>query len=188
MNDTERIFEIMKQKHLNNVQFCALTGIANASLSHFSTGRNKPTLATLRSIVKAFPDLSTEWVMMGEGPMYRDAASAPVSTPALTQEPESVQQDSLFSQEENEVQEIYDKSFLFSNAPSPATPKRTVQQKPMFTEQPAVSTPPHQVIPAEAVEGIVRETISQMNRPHHRIIEVRIFFDDGTYESFGGPS
>lgn len=39
----------------------------------------------------------------------------------------------------------------------------------------------------EVVKETVKETITALKRPIRKIIEVRIFFDDGTYESFGGP-
>jgi hypothetical protein len=42
----------------------------------------------------------------------------------------------------------------------------------------------------DMLADVVRETIAQVQPPQRsqrKIIEVRIFFDDGTYESFGGP-
>lgn len=40
---------------------------------------------------------------------------------------------------------------------------------------------------ALSIADVVRETLAVVQRPQRKIIEVRIFFDDGTYESFGGP-
>jgi hypothetical protein len=34
------------------------------------------------------------------------------------------------------------------------------------------------------ISDIVRETLEQTQKPQRKIVEVRIFFDDGTYETF----
>ena len=38
----------------------------------------------------------------------------------------------------------------------------------------------------EGAAQIVRETIKYIDKPQRKIIEIRIFFDDGTFEVFSG--
>ncbi len=181
MTDSERILEIIKTKGLSNVQFCNQTGISQASLSHIASGRSNPTLATLRSVMAGFPDLNPEWVMMGTGEMFRtegesvanggekmtniDAAATPSSQPMA--EADTTAGQGLFGQTANPGQLGFEWS---PNASAPRAPK----------SQPVVQPATIVDIPA-----VVRETIKQLHRPQRKIIEVRIFFDDGTYESFG---
>ena len=70
---------IMLEKQLSNTEFCAVTNIAPATLSHILGKRSKPTLAILRNIVTGFPDLNPEWVLLGAGEMYRQPTSTSIN-------------------------------------------------------------------------------------------------------------
>ena len=71
MNDKERIEYLIRSLNVTNVEFAARVGVSPATLSHITSGRSKPTLSILRGIISAYPDLNPEWVLMGEGDVYR---------------------------------------------------------------------------------------------------------------------
>lgn len=71
MNDKERIEYLIRLLNITNVEFAAKVGVSPATLSHITSGRSKPTLAILRGIINAYPDLNPEWVLMGEGDVKR---------------------------------------------------------------------------------------------------------------------
>lgn len=163
MSDTERILEIIRAKNLNNIQFCSVTGISPASLSHITSNRSKPTLTILRNVINGFPDISPEWIMMGTGPMFRNpeqnAAHEESSHADTSDGNEMEKMPSLFDNEEKEV------------VPVKSNPVRNVGGWATAS--------------SGNIEDIVKKTLNVIQKPQRKIVEVRIFFDDGTYESFG---
>ena len=165
MDDKERIEYIIKDKGLSNVEFSNLTGIAPATISHISSGRSRPTLAILKGIVAGFPDLNPEWVFMGTGRMYKNPDEAHTSTSVET--PAS-------------VSGSYD---LFSNMEQTDHGKHETDNR-MSRLSPAVPA----VTNTDEIKDIIRESFdSMMYKRRRQIVEVRIFFDDGTYEAFSTP-
>lgn len=192
MTDTERILEIIKDKGLSNVQFCATAKIGTATLSHIISGRSNPSLNILRSVVQGFPDLNPEWVYQGTGNMYRDLdlsmPSSPQSSPS-----------SPFVDDNNKEETFPPFNFPSGSDAAVVGGQRAVARKnPSLSASSAASSlvpvagrggaPLTQATPVEGplLAEVVKETMSHYERPRRHIIEVRVFFDDGTYESFGG--
>lgn len=193
MTDTERILEIIKDKGLSNVQFCATAKIGTATLSHIISGRSNPSLNILRSVVQGFPDLNPEWVYQGTGNMYRELD---FSTPPSPQPTPS----SLFVEDNNKEEFFSQRDFQDGNDASVAGVQHATARKSSSLSAPSSASSPVSVsgrgaaplTQATPVAGtllaeVVKETMSHYERPRRHIIEVRVFFDDGTYESFGGP-
>lgn len=269
MTDTERIQEILRSKNLTNAQFSTLTGISAANLSHILGGRTNPSLTILRAVVKGFPDLEPAWVLMGEGPMFReggtaarggddstppvqgfgrdvaadashvteetgapmgtdegdDAAGLPLSADGMVDLfdfPKAVSEPSRMAagaarrdaaaQRQSQGQRGgaadtgmvadtggTDVNVLRNEDPAPYITRRTVRATPQGRETAAPQRRFADGGPRMSERGagvseeaarvrlsdVVRETLEQVRRPQRKIIEVRIFFDDGTYESFG---
>ncbi len=43
-----------------------------SGISHILSGRNKPSLDFILKMLEKYPFLSTEWLLFGKGPMYRE--------------------------------------------------------------------------------------------------------------------
>ena len=69
---------------------------------------------------------------------------------------------------------------IFGNVPSPSSPVRA-QERPQQYKRPVAEKPE---APVQSLSDIVRETLSLVQKPQRKIVEVRIFFDDGTFETF----
>ena len=165
MTDTERILEIIRVKNLNNIQFCSITGISPASLSHITSNRSKPTLTILRNVISGFPDINPEWIMMGTGSMFRHGDG---EVPAEENE----------GGMENATKQPETMPSLFPTDETHAAARRV---------QPRAKDEIRNAGPSTAnVEDVVKTTLAMMHLPQRKIVEVRSFFDDGTYESFVG--
>ena len=191
MTDSERILEVIRAKGLSNVQFCNITGISAATLSHITSGRSNPTLTIFRSIIKGFPDLNPLWVYQGEGDMYRELELEDGEEEILPELPPTT---------------INNKEELVPGA-RPASAESAAPVSSVRSSRAATAASPDlfggldALLSADLAKGakgagssalteVVRETIAQVQpqpRRPHQITEIRIFFDDGTYESFGGP-
>ena len=76
------IKELLDWQQLSPTQFADRIGIGRPVISHILSERNKPSLDVIRSIKVAFPEVSTDWLLSGSGPMLAaEAAAQPATTP-----------------------------------------------------------------------------------------------------------
>ena len=173
MTDKEKIELIIQEKHLNNTQFCNEVCIAPGTLSHILSGRTQPTLNILRSIVQAFPEINPAWLFYDQEPMYKNSDSP-------TPENEESDHTNLNNSKEDVASFDDGQLPLFASAPTSVaqpTPPPTVGARRSSSPSPALVTTLN-------VQDIVAETLKQQQKPPRKVVEVRIFFDDGTYETF----
>jgi len=76
----DRIKQVMEFSGLSPAQFATELGINRSNLTHLFSGRNQPSLDFIRKILIRFPQIKTEWLMMGMGSMLKDT---PVATPSF---------------------------------------------------------------------------------------------------------
>jgi hypothetical protein len=67
----KRIEFIWQQSGLDKTAFGQKIGAADATIGHYISGRNKPGYDSLHGILKAFPQYSAEWLILGKGSIYK---------------------------------------------------------------------------------------------------------------------
>jgi transcriptional regulator with XRE-family HTH domain len=67
MTEKERIEKVMQLEKMNSAVFATAINIQGSTLSHILNGRNNPSLAVLQNILNRFPNISPEWLIMGQG-------------------------------------------------------------------------------------------------------------------------
>ena len=77
MNEKERLEKVMESEGLNAKQFAAEVGIQAGTISNILNGRNNPSLDVLQRVLNRFRSLSTDWLIMGVGSMYRPHGAMP---------------------------------------------------------------------------------------------------------------
>jgi len=65
----DRFLLILKTKNITASKFADEVGVQRSSVSHILSGRNNPSLDVIQKILKRFPDISSEWLLSGKGPM-----------------------------------------------------------------------------------------------------------------------
>ena len=195
LDDTEKFKMVFEESGLNQTRFSEKIGITPGSLSGILNGRTKPTMALFRNLVQAFPNINPMWLFADDENMHVGDTS--VSSSSATSS-------TLSSDESFDSPSLDDMSFDFGElgksaamaamqtAPktpqsvaknvSPVEPVRNVapvEQKPRV--RPVTPPPTAPVIPNEYVAAMAMTT----QKPPRQITEIRIFFDDGTYETFG---
>lgn len=156
----DRIKQLMDSLHLTQQKFAEDLGISPASLSSIFNGRTKPTINHVDAIVIAFPNINLRWLMYGEGDMF--LADNDTSTAASEQKDPST----VFSQQGEQLLD-------FGNDQPPLS-QQTVQ--PQRVQQ-------QQYIPQSQHKQEI-ETVKIINKPQRQISEIRIFYDDQTWETF----
>ncbi|MEG1999371.1 MAG: helix-turn-helix transcriptional regulator [Bacteroidales bacterium] len=70
----DRIKEIIAYEHLSDGEFADIVGINRSTLSHCLSGRNEVSKDIIIKIHKAYPYISINWLMFGEGdPGFRSS-------------------------------------------------------------------------------------------------------------------
>lgn len=69
MND--RIALVIKAKNITPSQLADELDVQRSGVSHILNNRNKPSLEFVQKLLKSYPEISTEWMLFGEGPMMK---------------------------------------------------------------------------------------------------------------------
>ena len=92
----EKLLDLMKNEGLKPSQLAELLEINPAGISHILAGRNKPGFDLLQKILRRFPRINPDWLLLDSDKMYRDEYPAASSgqqisrtTAAQTTPPES---------------------------------------------------------------------------------------------------
>jgi transcriptional regulator with XRE-family HTH domain len=157
----DRIHKIMEKTQMTQQDFAAKLGISPASLSSIFNGRTNPSNNQVQAIHRCFPEININWLMFGEGDMYEPTpGTAPPTSQEASLTPLS---DGTLPLNFKEVADL------------------NSSDSPQFRIQNSMPTPPTQRTEAKEV---IHETIKYIDKPQRKITEIRVFFDDGTYETF----
>ena len=163
MDIKDRIRLIMEKENMIAGTFADSIGVQQSTLSHVINGRNRPSLDVVMKIHQRYNYIKLEWLLYGIGEMINENSSSPeVLPPSIpTSLPYSDHNfPSLFDQNPENVD---------------VEPEKSKNRKEMALETPVL----------DAKSTVIQE-IKYVERPHRKITEIRIFFDDNTYETFKG--
>ncbi len=66
-----KILQVYNRSGLSRIDFANKLHISNAVLSHITSGRNKASLDLVINILKHFPEISADWLLLDKGDMLR---------------------------------------------------------------------------------------------------------------------
>ena len=167
-------------------QFSDKTGIQRASVSHILSNRNKPSLEILLKIYHAFENVELAWLVAGEG--------NPPTAPQESAENKSVAEPSVADDVQRPGNMLF--SFMEDEAPKSSAEVAAQAPAPTTVASPVVAESASAVTVKEAVEhkndSVVNSakgddavcTLSMAADSSKRIREIKIFYDNGTYETF----
>jgi transcriptional regulator with XRE-family HTH domain len=70
-----RILEFLRTENRTSAQFAQEIGVQPSGISHIISGRNKPSLEFIVKMLTRYSSLSSDWLLFGNGPMFRDVQS-----------------------------------------------------------------------------------------------------------------
>ena len=154
-NVPKRIEQIMARESLKAGEFADSINVAQATLSQILRGRNMPSMEFLLRLRQRYPDISLDWLLTGEGRMSENNEDD--STPPNTPEMDKDDYPLFAENPENAARRTIASENRKENAlrRTQNTPKDAIHQEIIYKE-----------------------------RPPRKITEIRIFFDDNTYETF----
>lgn len=75
----EKLLKLMDSEGLTASRLAELLGIRSSSISHIISERNKPSFDLLQKILKRFPNINPDWLLLDSDQMYRDAGAPTAS-------------------------------------------------------------------------------------------------------------
>lgn len=179
MNLNERISKIIEYSEFTSSEFADAVDVQRSSISHITSGRNKPSLDFLIKVKEHFPELEWDWLIKGDGEMLKK----PEEERTAEVEPEKTKPTSLpdlFSL-------IDDDNFGFTESEDRV-------MKPSFEEK--IETPRESVKTAESpAQEILNDSPQLEKNPAqinpqafetqgNKIKRIVLFFENGKFESF----
>lgn len=73
----EKIQQLMDREGLRPSQFAARLGIKAAGISHILSGRNNPSCDMVQRILRQFPAVNPDWLLLDAPDIYRPATETP---------------------------------------------------------------------------------------------------------------
>ena len=151
----DRIRQVMESQHMTQQVFADYIGLAPATLSSIFNGRTRPTLNVVEALKKKFPDINTDWLMFGSGEMYQNTAENPASAPSASEKG------------------IFDQSPMLDFEQNSSVAPQNIGQ---MAQNPAIIN--------KSRPEIVREDIKILDKPQRKVMEIRVFYDDQTWDTF----
>ncbi|NCC98624.1 MAG: XRE family transcriptional regulator [Bacteroidia bacterium] len=87
----EKIRLLLEKEKLTPKEFAMKISIQPSAVSHFRSGRNKPSIDVVQKILKAFPNINPDWLLLDSDIMYKH---------------QKVEQRDLFSQDVSHAENI----------------------------------------------------------------------------------
>lgn len=172
----ERLQQFLSAENITQAQFADSIGVARASVSHILAGRNKPGYDFILNMLKRYPELNAEWLLTGQGKMYKSAA-------ASSSRPLQRRQADLFDSlpdifgQQQDTPAVPDSEAEPSRQDTAAIPPRESR---IAVQEPALHADIAATERDGARAGTTEHPVKQRNAA--RII---IFYDDGTFQEFG---
>lgn len=126
----DRLNKLIISEKLSPSKFAEIIGVQRSSISHMLSGRNKPSFDVIQLIIKKFPRINVDWLIMGTGDMYRK----PVQTnlfDQVSQTPsvQSVISNSLIPDNTNTVEKASKVSESEKTSPISKAPENALNEK-----------------------------------------------------------
>lgn len=170
----DRIRQLMEDQHLTQQNFAQLIGTTPATLSNIFNGKTNPSLAIVDGIHKSFPQVNVYWIMYGTPPMYNSQRGTDASSNTMNGveggSPEKAT-GSLKAEHQGRGDSL-EATLDFSASTAQASPTSSS----LFD------------VPSEHVNNTpkneAQKVVKIIDKPQRRITEIRIFYDDQTWETF----
>ena len=81
----EKLQKLMTDEHLTSSRFAELLGIQPSGVSHLLGGRNKPSFDLVQKILRRFPHINPDWLILDSEQMYRTEKDEPTQSAILSE-------------------------------------------------------------------------------------------------------
>ncbi|NPA10537.1 MAG: helix-turn-helix transcriptional regulator [Chlorobi bacterium] len=179
MSLNERISKVIEYSNLSSSEFADEIEVQRSSISHITSGRNKPSLEFIIKIKSRFPEILWDWLITGEGEMLK--SELPESDiPELEEEiyeeekPRTTSLPDLFTMVNNDED--------FGSEETEIEPPKMKRQESLIPDQ---SKAQEKILDSQRLENSSDQIIAQaIENQQNKIKRIVIFYENGKFESF----
>lgn len=188
-----RILQLMRSKGMTQQEFSKATGISPASLSSIFTGRTAPTMKHAEAMHRYFPRLNMSWLLFGEGEMFLIDDNKKSTDLTDNNGP-------FHGKGENDLfaGSVDGGEGLVSGGNEPGANAYFTGTGGVHTDlsssgrfgdmQNLSNDRAREAISYPLNYAVMGNMVKHPDIKQRKIVEIRIFFDDGTFETFQGNS
>lgn len=118
----EKLLNLMKSEGLKPSQLAELLEINPAGISHILAGRNKPGFDLLQKILRRFPKINPDWLLLDAPSMYRNENVYPKTSSSLQKDVAEPQTRDLFASSPKPIAQQEQRPDEIGNDPRNAQP------------------------------------------------------------------
>ncbi|MDO4763095.1 MAG: helix-turn-helix transcriptional regulator [Flavobacteriaceae bacterium] len=170
MDLNNRIQKIIDYSMLTSSEFADEIGVQRSSISHITSGRNKPSLDFIKKIKERFPELQWEWIIEGKGNMLPSSPTPPKNLEESKINPNE-EGANLFNFDNLAEEEKKEEDIPFSIARELNIPAHHIETGEISDSQPLEN---------EEIQPILNVSDNQNNK----IKKIIFFYENGKFEIF----
>ncbi|GEN74694.1 helix-turn-helix domain-containing protein [Chryseobacterium hagamense] len=180
MSLNERISKVIEYSGLTPSEFADEIDVQRSSISHITSGRNKPSLEFIIKIKSRFPELLWDWLVTGEGEMLK--SELPEEKPVIT---EPVENSRSGNPKPASLPDLFDLMSRDENSavvqPEINEPESGPRESFISSQGPAQQDITDSQASGKSNDQIINQAIDNQQSKIKRIV---IFYDNGKFESF----
>ena len=190
----EKLQELLDRENLRPGQLAERLDVNPASISHILKGRNKPGIEFLQKILRAFPTLNPDWLLLDSPQMYRQTspkdnplqnshAGSTINqlhsdSPTVDNQPSRAATDALFSA-------------IAASKPYQQAATQTIKQKPLQAttpNSPRITDTQNRTELGQSSSDkdklYTSDNPTNSNTHEPKIVRIIVCMDDGTCENY----
>ena len=176
MNINDRFTKILEYSGFTASEFADEIDVQRSSISHIISGRNKPSLEFIVKIKNRFPEISWDWIILGQGEMLQNDSALSTSESKINLEEENSSPDLFTLIDEDYKNEIFIQENLQKetprefNTPFPTPKKEKISDSQRLEVQEDISE----------VQNIVNQSITNLPT-ENKIKRIVFFYENGKF-------
>lgn len=81
----DRIYQLLSLYQLNQTSLAKIMGISPGAVNQFMSEKTKPSVDSLSNLLIKYPELSSDWLILGIGTIYKSSSSNVINLPIVGQ-------------------------------------------------------------------------------------------------------
>lgn len=169
----ERLGQFMREENITAAKLAEILQIQPSSISHLLSGRNKPNFDFIARILRMFSELSPDWLINGDGSMYRNQNGSTVT-----------------NEERSENLVTNHNQIRLTNEIEGVTSNTNVTQSDLFTtpkqeEERLISTKNLPIVNIEEkhTDNVAENNVNQLYKPSE-VEKIIVFYEDQTFSIY----
>lgn len=179
MNLNERISKIIEYSELSSSEFADAVDVQRSSVSHITSGRNKPSLDFLIKVKEQFPELEWDWLIKGDGEMLKkpEEAHTPEAVPEKTKPTSLPDLFTLIDDDNFGFTEKEDRVMKTSFEEKTETPRESAKAAERHVQDILNDSPPLE-------KNTAQKNPQAFETQGNKIKRIVLFYENGKFESF----